>query len=109
MAEGGDEAERLGVQKKIFIHAQQAGLPESNRFLAELCGLDFGHTLTADVSQDPLAVVAELAARLKTANTALAKLSQAPGHTRSFFATAFKESSAVPNASAIASISLTKK
>ena len=81
MAEGRNEAEKTLLREKLFIHAQQAGLAESNLFLAELCGLEFGRTLTADANEELLAVVLELAAGLKAANAALAKLSsQEPHH-----------------------------
>lgn len=96
VAEGGNETEKSQLREKLFIHAQQAGLAESNRFLVELCGLEFGHTLTADVNEDLLAVVVELAARLKASNAALIKWFQS-GHTRSFFTTVPEAPSCAPS------------
>jgi hypothetical protein len=108
-AEGGDETKKSLLQEKMFIHAQQAGLPESGQLLVELCGLKFGDALKADVNQDPLAVVIELAACLKASNEKLAKLAGAPRCTRSFFSAVLKEPSAAQNAAAIESINLAKK
>ncbi|WP_218814897.1 hypothetical protein [Rickettsiella endosymbiont of Dermanyssus gallinae] len=76
LSKSDNKAEKLELQKKLFIHSQQAGLEESNFYLAELTGLKFGNTLKSDVIQDPLAVILELAALHKENSEKNEKLAQ---------------------------------
>jgi hypothetical protein len=110
-AEGGDDTKKSNLRERLFRHAQQASLAESNRFLAELCGFTLGDTLTADVNEDPLSVVVELAVKLKKSNEHLASLRQKVGIKEKtvFFATALEEPGSTPSVAATASIELAKK
>ncbi len=110
-AEGGDDTKKANLRERLFRHAQQASLAESNRFLAELCGFTLGDTLTADVNEDPLAVVVELAVKLKKSNEHLVSLRQKVGIKEKtvFFATALEEPGSTPSVAATASIELAKK
>ena len=114
MAKDGDETAKYILREKLFRHAQQADLAESNRFLAELCGFTLGKTLKADVNQDPLAIIIELAAGLKKSNEKLASLRQKTDLKKKtvFFTTALtalEEPNSTPSVAATSAISVAKK
>ncbi|OJA00925.1 hypothetical protein BEV13_01795 [Rickettsiella grylli] len=80
--ENSDAREGIVLKEKLFIFSQKAGLKESNLYLAEMAGLAFGSTFSANVCDNPLAVLIELAKRNKATheenirlNTEIARLS----------------------------------
>ncbi|RDH40753.1 MAG: hypothetical protein CFE62_002165 [Candidatus Aquirickettsiella gammari] len=111
MAKDGDETEKYILIEELFRHAQQADLAESNRLLAELCGFRLGQGLIANVNQDPLAVIVELAAGLKKLNEKLASSPQKTDLNKpvAFFIELPKEPSSSPSVAATSAISVAKK
>lgn len=66
--ENTDGVESICLKKDLFIFSQKAGLEESNHYLAELAGLEFGSTFSENVNKNPLEVLVELAKKNKHTN-----------------------------------------
>lgn len=69
-----NEMESTRLKNDLFIFAHKAGLEESNYYLAEMAGLEFGSTFSENVNKNPLAVLLELAKKNKDTSEENARL-----------------------------------